>query len=420
MLITILAAGTRGDVQPYISLGLELKKAGHTVRVATFKNFEDFITRHALVFYPIKGDISRMAASDDTQSARQADNPLKLVLSFNKLKSYVFDLQEDFFEACTGSDAIVYHPGVTLGYFAAQQMKIPSILATPFPMTPTREFPALIFYNSIRLGRGFNLFTHKIFEQVMWQTGSSAVKKFWLKQFGHAPQGFASPFGKQNTRINPTIISCSKYVFPRPADWPEHVYNTGYWFLDEEAGWEPSKALLDFLNNGAAPVYVGFGSLADPARAGQTTGLVMDALKRSGQRGVLATGWSGLSRMKDIPEDIFILEEAPHAWLFPRMAAVVHHGGAGTTAACLRAGVPGVIIPHSNDQFAWGRRVFELGVGPKPIPRKKITAEGLSGAINYALTNEIRDTARDLGMKIQRENGAEAAAKIINECFGGG
>jgi sterol 3beta-glucosyltransferase len=417
MLITILAAGTRGDIQPYIALGMEIKKAGHDVRVATFKNFEDFVTRHGLEFYPVKGDISRMASSDDTQSARQADNPLKLVLSFTKLKSYVFDLQEDFFEACTGSDAIVYHPGVILGYFVAKQMKIPSILAAPFPMTPTREFPSLIFYNSVRLGKGFNLFTHKFFEQVMWQTGSTAVKQFWLKKFGHGPEGFASPFGKQITRNNPTVVSCSNYVFPKPADWPEHVYNTGYWFLDAETGWEPSKALLDFLEKGAAPVYVGFGSLYDSDRAGQITGLVVEALRRSGQRGVLATGWGGLSSMGHIPEEIFMLEEAPHAWLFPRMAAVIHHGGAGTTAASLRAGVPSILVPHSNDQFAWGRRVYELGVGPKPIPRKKLSAEGLSDAINFALKKEIREAARDFGMKIQGENGAETAAKIINGCF---
>ncbi len=297
MLITILAAGTRGDVQPYIALGMELKKSGHNIRLATFKNFEDFVVNHGLDFFPVKGDISKLAVSDDTRHARQADNPLKLVLSFNKLKSYVFDLQEDYFSACESSDAIVYHPGISIGYFAAQYLKIPSILATPFPMTPTKEYPALIFYKGIRLGKGFNIFTHKVFEQVMWRTSSLAVKQFWVKKFGHVPEGFTTPFPKQNTRTNPTVISCSNYVFPMPLDWPEHVTNTGYWFLDEEAGWQPSKALLDFLNKWRTPVYVGFGSLADPARAVQTTGLVMDALRRSGQRGILATGWSGLSKM---------------------------------------------------------------------------------------------------------------------------
>jgi sterol 3beta-glucosyltransferase len=174
---------------------------------------------------------------------------------------------------------------------------------------------------------------------------------------------------------------------------------------------------MEFLQKGAAPVYVGFGSIGDPALADQTTKLVMDALKRSGQRGVLATGWSGMSKIDHLPEEFFMLESVPHSWLFPRMAAVVHHGGAGTTAAGLRAGVPGIIIPNGNDQFAWGRRVYELGAGAKPIPRKKLTAEKLSDAINYVLEKEIKETAKDLGEKIQNENGAGTAAKIIIDCL---
>ena len=420
MRITILAGGSRGDVQPFIALGLELKKTGQQVRIATFKNFEDLVDSQGLDFYSLKGDVASVAFSLNMQTARQADNPLKLILSFRQLKSYVLDMQGDFFDACTGSDAIIYHPGATIGYFAAQYLKIPSILATPFPMTPTRDYPALMFYNSVRLGKVFNFLSHKIFEQVMWSTSSSAVKQFWLKKFGHAPQGFSSPFGKQTTRKLPTIVSCSEYVFPKPKDWPQHVYNTGYWFLNEEVGWEPSGDLLDFLQNGTPPVYVGFGSLGDANQAVQTTRLVIEALKSSGQRGVLATGWSGMSKIDAIPEGIFILESAPHAWLFPRMAAVVHHGGAGTTAAGLRAGVPAVIVPHSNDQFAWGRRVHELGVGSKPIPRKSLTAGKLAEAIRFALTKEVREAARDLGMNIQAEKGAEAAAKIITDCIGQG
>jgi len=414
--ITILAAGTRGDVQPYISLGRELKKAGHVVRMATFKNFENLVIGSGLEYFPIRGDVSSVALGDSARGARQADNPLKLILSFNKLKSYVFDLQQDFFNACTGSDAIVYHPGVPLGYFVAQYLKIPSIFATPFPMTPTREYPALMFYNTVRLGGGFNLITHKIFEQVMWLSSSPAVSQFWKKKFGRAPQDFACPFGRQNTSLNPTVISCSNYVFARPKDWSEHVHNTGYWFLDEEVDQTQYADLMGFIQGGTPPVYVGFGSLGDSSQAAQTTGLVVEALRRSGQRGILATGWSGMSKI-DNTDELFVLESAPHSWLFPLMAAVVHHGGAGTTAAGLRAGVPSIIIPHSLDHFAWGRRVYELGVGSKPIPRKKLTAGKLADAIQFVSTKEIRQAAKDLGKKIQSENGAGTAARIIIDCL---
>jgi sterol 3beta-glucosyltransferase len=391
---------------------MELKKAGHRVRVATFENFETFVTDHGLELYPIQGDISKIASSDMLKGAHQADNPFKFLLSFNKLKSLVFDLQKDFLEACKGSDAIVYHPGVSIGFFIAQHLQVPGILATPFPMTPTRAYPALIFYDKLRLGGSVNFITHKVFEQIMWMASSAPIKQFWKQEFGHTPKSFSQPYGRQTTRKYPTITSCSNYVFPKPDDWPEHVYNTGYWFLDEP-DWMPPEELLDFLETGQPPVYIGFGSVGNPAEAAQTSDIVIRALALSGQRGILATGWSGMSKLDQIPDNIFILESAPHSWLFPRMATVVHHGGAGTTAAGLRTGVPNIVVPFSNDQFAWGRRVYELGVGPESIPRKQLTVEKLSDAIHFALIDKIRNAASGLGAKIQSENGAETAAKII-------
>jgi sterol 3beta-glucosyltransferase len=159
--------------------------------------------------------------------------------------------------------------------------------------------------------------------------------------------------------------------------------------------------------------------MGNPAAAEQTTRLVIEALQSAGQRGVLATGWSGMVKADITPTGIYMLESAPHAWLFPRMAAVVHHGGAGTTAAGLRAGAPAVIVPTSNDQFAWGRRLEELGAGVKPIPRKKLSAENLAEAIQCTLRGEMQATTKDLGRKIQSEHGAERAAEIILEAISG-
>jgi sterol 3beta-glucosyltransferase len=415
MVFTILTTGSRGDIQPYLALGMALKKEGHKVRIAAFENYESFVRNFGLDYYPIKGDVSIIASSESVREMK-ADNPFNVFLSFNKLKSFVFDLQKDFFNACEGSDAILYHPGAAIGYFAAKYFKIPSILATPFPMTPTKEYPALIFYNSPRFGKQYNLLTHKIFEKIMWFASGSPVKQFWKQEFASPPEGFGNPYSKQNTRNLPTIISCSNFVFPRPKDWPEFIYYAGYWFLNEENDWNPPEGLEDFLHSGPPPIYVGFGSAGNSEFADQTTKIVIEALNLSGQRGVLATGWNGMSLIDHVPENIFILENAPHSWLFPKMAAVVHHGGAGTTAAGLRAGIPNVVIPHSNDQFAWGRRVFELGVGSKPLPRKKLSAEKLSDAINFVLREDIRKASENLGKKVRSENGAEAMAKIIINC----
>jgi sterol 3beta-glucosyltransferase len=415
--ITILTAGSRGDVQPYIALGLALQKAGHLVRIATFSNFKSLVDSSGLEFYPVRGDVMQVSRSELGRKAMSPDNPLKVILSFNQLKKLVGDLQQDFYNACAGTDAVAYHPGAAIGFFIAQEMKIPAILATPYAFTPASDYPALLFYHLPRLGRAYNSLTHRIQAQVFWSTASQAIREYWQRQFGHPPENFSSPFPRQITRRNPTVISYSEHVFPRPANWPEHVHITGNWFLDEETGWQPSQGLLDFLQDGKPPVYVGFGSVGDATLAEQKTRLVIEALKLSGQRGVLATGWNAMTKINNLPDTIYMIESAPHSWLFPRMAAVVHHGGAGTTAAGFRAGVPSVILPYGNDQFAWGLRAFELGVGPKPVPQKRLSAEALASAITTALQPQILAAAGTLGEKIRGEHGAENAADFIDRCW---
>ena len=414
MNIAILTTGTRGDTQPYIALALELRKSGHRVRIAASEAFEGFITQYDLDFHPTRGDVTKIAASAAASKARGADNPLKFFLSLNDktLRALLVAVMEDLFRACHGADVIVYHPGAAIGYFAAQHLKIPSILASPFPMGVTKDYPALLFYDTLRLGPGFNYATHKLFQQGFWLAVRSPIREFWKQEFGHGPENLACPFGKQTTKQLPTVMSCSKHVFPTTG-LPEHVHQTGYWFLDDEPDWAPSAELVAFLEAGPPPVYVGFGSLSDVGTAKSTTELVLAALQQSGQRGVLATGWNGMETVAGVQDGVFVLDSAPHAWLFPRMAAVVHHGGAGTTAAGFRAGVPTIVIPHANDQFAWGRRAWELGVGPQPIPRRKLTPDKLAAAIQSALTEPVQAAAHALGTKIQGENGAQTAAQII-------
>lgn len=408
-MITILAAGSRGDTQPYLALGVALKQSGHQVRIATFAVYEDLVRGAGMELFPLSGDITQVIKSEAGTEAMQADNPLKVLRSFKTLKSFFSGMQSELYQACEGSDAIIFHPGPAIGYFIARQKKIPAILATPFPMTPTREYPALITYNGPRLGKAYNLLTHKAFEQIMWSAGSSPTRDFWKKRFGTSPTDFSCPYDKADA----VVVCCSNHVFPRPVDWPEHVYQSGYWFLEDEPGWDPPGDLVDFLEAGEPPVYVGFGSLGEHSESDNTTRLVLEALDRAGMRGVLATGLFGLSRDMALPANVFRLESAPHAWLFPRMSAVVHHGGAGTTAAGLRAGVPSVIITYGNDTIAWGRRVNELGVGPKPLPRKKLTVEQLSDALVETRAEAMITTAAELGKKIRTENGALDAAKVI-------
>jgi sterol 3beta-glucosyltransferase len=212
----------------------------------------------------------------------------------------------------------------------------------------------------------------------------------------------------------PVLHAFSPHVVPRPDDWPPQAVITGYWFLDSGQEWQPPAELENFLAAGDPPVYVGFGSMAgrDPLRL---TGIVIDALRLAGLRGILATGWGGL-QARDLPPTIFKLESAPHARLFPRMAAVVHHGGAGTTAAGLRAARPTVICPFMGDQPFWGSRIHALGAGPEPIPQKKLTPENLAAALRQAVDGpEMRARAETVAEGIRSENGVANAIAIINK-----
>ncbi|HZG69876.1 MAG TPA: glycosyltransferase, partial [Herpetosiphonaceae bacterium] len=185
-----------------------------------------------------------------------------------------------------------------------------------------------------------------------------------------------------------------------------------YWFLDDSEAWTPPPDLLAFLAAGAPPVYVGFGSMAgrDPA---STTRIVLEAVERSGQRAVIATGWGGLVT-GSVPESVHVIEAVRHDWLFPRVAAVVHHGGAGTTAEGLRAGIPTVICPFFGDQPFWGRRIHALGLGPEPIQQKRMTSGQLAEAIRTAATDpNMRRRAAEVGAQIRSERGVEQAVRIL-------
>jgi len=215
----------------------------------------------------------------------------------------------------------------------------------------------------------------------------------------------------------PAIYGFSPSVIPKPAEWRAEDHITGYWFLDPPDGWTPPPDLLNFLRAGPPPLYIGFGSIGNRNPA-EITDLVLQTLKKTQQRAILLSGWGGLQKT-DFPASIFMLDSIPFTWLFSQVAAVIHHGGAGTTSAGLRAGVPSIVIPFLGDQYFWGRRVQDLGVGPAPIPRSKLTVDRLAQAIQEAVTNTtMRQRAAELGAKIQVEDGIAKAIEIIGQIEG--
>jgi sterol 3beta-glucosyltransferase len=418
MKIVILTSGTRGDIQPYLALGVGLKHSGHNVQMVGSLDFEAYVKSYELDFYPLQVNMADIMKTEEVQTVLEAGNPLKGLLLQHRItrqSSKKDTMQNDIWNACQDAEAIIYHPGLANGYFIALHLGIPCVMASPIPMSPTKVYPSLLFYRGPRLGKIYNLFTHYLFEQVFWQMSGSSIKAFWREMGKESIVNNRPPYRDQRNEGFPILYGYSNYVLPRPYDWNPNLNVTGYWFLDAAADWQPPADLVDFLRSGDPPVYIGFGSMGNKNRAKESTEIALEALSICGRRGVLVSGWNSLSEDIRMPDTVYLIKDVPHSWLFPQMAAVVHHGGAGTTAAGLRAGVPSVIVPHGMDQPMWGQRVAEMGVGAKPIPRKKLTAENLANAITFSLKTDVQNRARELGKRITQENGVARAVELINQ-----
>lgn len=408
-MITIICSGSRGDFQPYIALAQQIKRLGEEVRIVGFSQFEDFVKSYEIDYIPIEADYKALGVDPKMlKEAGAADNPLKMFLAFNKMKKYGSQIAKQTYDSFIDSDLIVYHPGCTIGYFAAKEMNIPSVLATPFPMHKTSEYTSVVMYGKSKHTSINKKISYKMIQSMLWLASSNTVKQHWKERFGRIPKDFKSPYEKISTS-HPAIVSCSNYVFPRPKDWNENIHQSGYWFVEENKEYEPSKELEAFINNGDKPVYIGFGSMFDSDEKEHIVNIIIEAMSKCGKRGII----SGMGKIDNLPDTLISVDSIPHTWLFEKVSVVCHHGGAGTTAAGFRAGVPSAIIPFSNDQFAWAHRAFDLGVGSKPIYKKDLTADKLAEGINSALKQNIVNNAKVLSKKIALENGALDCAKVV-------
>jgi sterol 3beta-glucosyltransferase len=297
-----------------------------------------------------------------------------------------------------------------MGYFAAEKMGVPSILASPFPMLQTTKRASVIAYGKSKMSTKLS---YKMLQSMLWMASKTGVMSFWNEKFGKLPENFGCPFERVDER-HPSIVSCSNYVFPRPSDWNKNIHQYGYWLLEESEDFTPSKELTEFLENGEKPIYFGFGSVFNGKDKDVFVKIVTEALHKTGRRGIIC----GMGRIDNLPEEVIAIDAVPHTWLFPRCAAVCHHGGAGTSAAGFAAGVPSIIIPFSNDQFAWAHRSYDIGVGAKPIYKKQLSVDRLVEAIGFALSEKVVANAEKLGQDILSENGAKDCAAVISEIAG--
>ena len=419
MHITIVALGSRGDVQPYLPLGLGLQRAGFGVRLATFNTFREFVVEHGLEFAEISGDPRSTMNSEAGQAWLQSGR--NIVAATKQMKravagNEIMQTFHDVYDVCRGTDAIVYSFMGAMAYHAAEKLEVPSIIALLQPFSRSRLTPSMIA-PQLPLGGRYNLLTHYLSEQLIWLVASKMINRWRRESLNLPALSWNGLFNRVYEEEHPYLYGFSPSVIPRPADWPAWHHISGYWFLDHDPTWSTPDALLRFLEAGSKPVSIGFGSMTGRGAA-KLLDVAVQALEQTGQRAILLGGWADPQSV-EVPETIFKIDAVPHDWLFPRMAAVVHHGGAGTTAAGLRAGVPSVLVPFFGDQPYWGRRVHALGVGPRPIQRRGLTVPSLVEAISSAVDDEtIRHNASVLGERIRAEDGVQSAVDFISDYLG--
>lgn len=409
MNIAIVAIGTRGDVQPILPLALGLKSAGYSVRMIAGTNFQNWIESHGFEFTGAV-NVDDMVYSDDGVAWVENGQDSRKQLKYMQALADQFGgaIAQSILEGAHGADLLLTgFVSESVAQAVGEKYHIPVVRTLLQPYIPTERgtnlmIPLLNHRDSL-LNRWWGHFGQRI----MW-TFFCYVNKY-RQMWGLTPHTFQSYYNLLSQM--PVLQGFSRHVVPPAPDLPAHIYTTGYWFFDNDHDWQPSQDLLHFLESSPAPVYIGFGSMpsSDPEKRAR---LMVEALQKSGQRGIIHTG-TNISAA-DLPANIFVMKTAPHHWLFPQMAGVIHHGGAGTTASGLRAGVPTLIVPHMADQPYWARRVHELGVGVKPIPRHLLTADNLAeGVIELVNNVQLKHNAAELGEKIRQERGVENAVDAV-------
>ncbi|MDF1596574.1 MAG: glycosyltransferase [Acidimicrobiia bacterium] len=412
--MTLFTVGSRGDIEPYIALGHGLVAVGNTVRLSTHERYEPEIREAGMEFSPAGGDPRlMMEAEPGKRWLASGRNPVRIMQRLLDLSGPIFhQYLKDCEAAMAGTDAVLFSVLAFPAYHLAEAARIPAIGAYLQPMTRTRQFPSLFMKRS---GSGLlNLWSHVAVEQITWQPVRRSVNR-WRAGLGLGPLPRSGLY-RSIYKSMPVLYGFSPAVVTPPSDWPDQIKVTGYWVRERPRTWRPSEALTRFLADGPAPVYVGFGSR--PEREPEVlTGVVLAAVRRTGKRAVLLTGWGGL-KVADSSDDVLVVDDVPHDWLFPQMAAVVHHGGAGTTGTALQSGTPSVVVPSFADQFFWGERVEALGVGVS-LPRRRLTIESLSRAILTTDQENIRSRSAELAARLRAENGVERAVDHVTAIVAG-
>lgn len=380
------------------------------MRIAAFCKFEEHIRAEGLDFVPLAGDaadVIRLLIGEQVSPSQYFHN---LSVLLNPIKDKFLT---DVVSACEGMDAILYSLLGAVAWHVADKLNIPCFRVFFFPADPTVDFPAMTAPD-LPLGHAYNRLTFTAGD-ILWTHATRKLLNGWREGMGLSKiHAFSFPYRKLHGEPIPTLYAYSPLIAPKPASWDENKYLTGYWVYHSKTDWQPDESLVQFIDAGSKPIYIGFGSMVGGSFE-QILAVVLESLRIANQRAVLSAGWGNL-RGRNLPGFVHQVGFIPHEWIFKRVSAVVHHGGAGTTAAGLSAGVPTIVVPFGGDQPFWGNRVYQLGAGPKPIMRKELNANRLAAAISEAVRNqEITANAYRLGEKLRAEDGVGNAVAIIEQ-----
>ena len=420
----MLASGTRGDVQPFLALALGLRSAGIHSVIAAAPRFRAFVESRDIEFTPLEGNPSDLMTASGSMAATVSAGALKGIASTARFlraaQSEYRRMLESGAAACKGACAVLAGLSSTWGTSIAEALGIPCALCMPQPFGRTRVFPSALLPVRSSLGEGYNALSYRVIEQAMWLPWRRVTNAWRRRTLGLPALPVAGPWQMMYASGFHCLYGFSPSVMPAPVDWPPGHAVTGYWFLEEEPGWTPRPALEQFLSAGGPPLYIGFGSMG-MSHGRRMLRVVEAALELSGLRAVVSAAGHSAGPLPAGPRRMIFENEIPHRWLFSRVAAVMHHGGAGTTAEGLRAGIPSLIFPGAADQYFWADRIARLGAGPAPVARRDLTPARLARLfIRATKDQEMGEQARRIGEKIRAENGVARAVEELLPLIHGG
>lgn len=419
MRVLLIAAGSRGDVQPFVALGVGLRRAGHEVTVCATKDFGPLVVQHGLAFTGFSVSAAELMDSDLGRDwlGHSSHNPIVELRRFRAFARTSGVRMAGETAALAGTFDLVIS-GVLTAYGAqalAEASGARHLIALLAPCEPTQagwaglQAPVPDRWTRRNLVAG--TVGAWIMADVIWAPGER------IRELLGLPRGRRRRV-RQVFRETPALLGFSPAVVPPAADWPAGHVVTGYWFLDEGPPPELERRRIEeFVAAGEPPIYVGFGSMSTHDAAG-TMAAIADALARTGRRGVISSGGAGLGSIGAGSDQLSVIGSVAHSWLFPQCAGAIHHGGAGTTAAALAAGIPQGVVAHIGDQPYWGRRVHELGVGAAPIRRHEFSADSLSTMIAEVIDPVRTLRAAALGDQIRTEDGVGRAVAQLSALVG--